>query len=136
MIKYFILLSLIFICAHDIFPKAEGCIKFFKANVTIVNDIPRGYSKPIFVRCKSKDDDLGTHLLRTGQSWGFKFCVIPFSTLFSCGIEWGSQFHVDLKAYDAKWLFVPCENNRHCTWTADANGVSSKRGEFHPWIKS
>ncbi|GER51449.1 plant self-incompatibility protein S1 family [Striga asiatica] len=128
MIKYLILLSFL-ISAQDLFHKTDGCLinKLFKVRVTLVNTIP---VDSVSMHCWSKDDDLGNRELASNQSWGFSFCLKPFSTLFACHLHWG-RAQVAFDVYDAKWVLLPCEDDNHCTWTIDESGVSPARDLFH-----
>ncbi|KAL8533125.1 hypothetical protein ACS0TY_009393 [Phlomoides rotata] len=54
--------------------------------VHVYNDLPR---ETLFVHCKSKDDDLGIHYVKAKQDYNFSFCIKPFSTLFTCHVQWG-----------------------------------------------
>nr|XP_009775233.1 PREDICTED: uncharacterized protein LOC104225164 [Nicotiana sylvestris] len=49
-------------------------------------------TKALEFRCKSKEDDLEIHKLRSGQSWNFSFHENTIrSTLFYCNFRWGSK---------------------------------------------
>ncbi|GER48946.1 plant self-incompatibility protein S1 family [Striga asiatica] len=112
----------------------RSCFFTTEIHVTFVNNLPQN-SKPLFVQCASKDDDLGNHTLAYNESWGFKFCVIPFATLFYCNLNWGELF-MSLHAYDANWDYRPCEyvrNGLGCTWKVTSAGASLAEGENHPW---
>ncbi|PKI35806.1 S-protein homolog 2-like [Punica granatum] len=91
-----------------------------KLTVEIFNKLPNGM--PLTIHCKSKDDDLGTHVLAVGQSFSFKFRVNIFgSTLFFCGASWqGGQLVFDI--YDAdRDNNVRC--NERCEWEATKDGI-------------
>ncbi|KAM6544715.1 hypothetical protein CsatB_025451 [Cannabis sativa] len=46
------------------------------------------------VHCKSKNDDLGVHVLKYDQSYRFSFTPNFWrSTLFFCGFKWKGEFH-------------------------------------------
>ncbi|GER48942.1 plant self-incompatibility protein S1 family [Striga asiatica] len=114
----------------------ESCFLTTKVFVTFVNNLPQNISKPLYVHCASKNDNLGNHTLATyGESWGFKFCPIPFTTLFYCDLNWGELF-MSLHAYDAKWGYSPCDvyiERIECTWKVVSAGVSLPGGKYHPW---
>ncbi|KAL6527120.1 hypothetical protein OROGR_016210 [Orobanche gracilis] len=130
--KHHILLLLIII-STNLFHGGESCFFYYKVHVDFVNHIPETYPQPVVVRCASKDDNLGNHTLRYNESWGFKFCVKPFSTLFYCNLRWGDS-HLSLDAYNAMWFTNPC-NKGDCTWTISLSGAGLPRGQFHYWEK-
>lgn len=60
-----------------------------KVTVEIKNDI--NPNTGLTVQCKSKEDDLGPHILEKGQAFSFKFKVNFFqTTLFFCNFRWKS----------------------------------------------
>lgn len=65
--------------------------KFKKIHVTITNRLP-GSSPPLYLHCKSHDDDLGNHILLFNQFYDWTFRMDLFeSTLFSCDFWWLEQ---------------------------------------------
>lgn len=88
------------------------------------------------VHCKSGDDDLGKHVLRHGQSYGFNFGNSIFkSTLFFCGFTWSGKLH---------YFDIFKDDNRRtsdcnlCEWKILKAGpcrVYGSRLECFPWNK-
>ncbi|XP_030506959.1 S-protein homolog 5-like [Cannabis sativa] len=66
------------------------------------------------VHCKSKDDDLGVHVLPYKGTYSFKFSRnFRGTTLFFCGFKWGNQFHrFDIYTPQSPKCNVPNE----CLW--------------------
>ena len=79
------------------------CIVISKCNaihVEIVNELESGSS--LTLHCKSKDDDLGEHVLALHQKYSFDFGAGLFKeTLFFCGITFDGISH-SFDAYDHK----------------------------------
>ncbi|XP_010523164.1 PREDICTED: uncharacterized protein LOC104801552 [Tarenaya hassleriana] len=101
--------------------------------VTITDDIARGVA--LTVHCKSKEDDLGAHVLRFGERYWFKFQTNWWkSTLFFCRFAWREE---------ARWfdIFVASRDQDTCTkcnWSIRADGPCriGKGGKCYPWNKS
>ncbi|KAL6194626.1 PREDICTED: uncharacterized protein LOC101312887 [Fragaria vesca subsp. vesca] len=99
-----------------------------KVTVTITNTLPG--NPDLTLHCKSKDDDLGEHLLHPGNSYHFRFGVSWIgTTMFWCTFQWSGQskyFHV----YD---------NDRDdcnaCTWTLREAGpcLQGKKETCYVW---
>ncbi|CAI8595959.1 unnamed protein product [Vicia faba] len=104
--------------------------------VIIINDIqpnpsPTG-SIPLYLHCKSKDNDLGFHTLGIfGQSYQFSFnpsFPVIKTTLFFCSFAWPeSSLHHYLDIYD-----YDRDSCTECIWKINKNG-GSMFGVFHPW---
>jgi len=61
-------------------------------HVSIVNNL--GDNLNVTIHCKSKDNDLGVHLLRNGDSFGWEFNDNIFgTTLFYCSFQWNGELH-------------------------------------------
>ncbi|KAF8370241.1 hypothetical protein HHK36_020386 [Tetracentron sinense] len=75
--------------SRKVIGKRHGDAIFSKHNVYVGNDLGEGVT--LNLRCASKDDDLGTHVLPYGQnySWGFRSNFWG-STLFWCDFKWGN----------------------------------------------
>ncbi|XP_012567428.1 S-protein homolog 29-like [Cicer arietinum] len=68
----------------------------------------------LVVHCKSRDDDLGVHVLRYGESTDWKFGLKIFGgTLFYCSFQWnGGNLHwIDI--YKQRRDIHTC---RTCNW--------------------
>ncbi|PKI64259.1 hypothetical protein CRG98_015369 [Punica granatum] len=93
---------------------------FDDINVSTSNQLPNG--APFTIHGKSGDDDLGSHVIGAGQSYGFSFKVNFFeTTLFFCGVGWqGGQVEFDI--YEAKRDFgLRCNNE--CKWQVRGDAV-------------
>ncbi|EOA34800.1 hypothetical protein CARUB_v10022377mg [Capsella rubella] len=84
----------------------HGFNPFAKTVVTITNNIsPQAVLR---VSCKSKDDDLGEHVLSSGQRFQWKFRPSVFRvTLFFCRFAWNNQ----VKRFD---VYTPSRDQGHC----------------------
>ncbi|KOM57721.1 hypothetical protein LR48_Vigan11g075400 [Vigna angularis] len=72
-----------------------------KKTVRVENDLTNGIS--VFLHCKSRDDDLGEHVLENGQyqEWRFRN-NIAHSTLFWCAMRASNvQSSFDVYSYKA-----------------------------------
>ncbi|XP_062104482.1 S-protein homolog 5-like [Humulus lupulus] len=89
------------------------------------------------VHCKSKDDDLGVHILRFNETYSFRFKPNFWgTTLFFCGFRWADQFHW----FDIYTPGSDCSLPSACFWSVVANGpclVDSSPPFIHcyPWNK-
>lgn len=67
------------------------------------------------IHCRSREDDLGYHVLEAGAAtqWSFNVNILG-TTLFYCDVQWGNSnwFHFD--AYDAKRDNSRCKSV--CRW--------------------
>ncbi|KAJ4837309.1 hypothetical protein Tsubulata_047624 [Turnera subulata] len=112
-----------------------ACFLKSKARIHIINDVGRPGVNLSF-RCKSKDSDLGSHVLGYRGSFSFHFCPNMFgTTLFFCSFAWGGQSHW-FDIYEAK----RDQNCGDCTWNITPTGpclVTStaplKRQLCYPW---
>ncbi|PRQ36951.1 putative plant self-incompatibility S1 [Rosa chinensis] len=74
-------------------------------HVEIINDL--GPNTDLTIHCKSKNDDLGVHLLHFQESYWINFKVKLFGgTLLFCSFQWPGSFH-HLDIYDQKRDNVP-----------------------------
>ncbi|KAE9587755.1 putative plant self-incompatibility S1 [Lupinus albus] len=65
-------------------------------------------STPLTVHCKSKDDDLGVHVLKYDEEYKFQFePSFTQNTLFFCGFTWDSNLH----------MFDIYDQDRDCKWS-------------------
>ena len=97
-------------------------LPFVKWKVNILNEMT---ASTLNVHCKSKDDDLGEHVLRVGDNynWSFKenFWI---TTLFWCRFssKYG-QVSGDV-FWTAKWDWFNEQCAHHnCTWTCRDQGI-------------
>ncbi|KAK8512674.1 hypothetical protein V6N13_082791 [Hibiscus sabdariffa] len=103
--------------------------------VLIYNDI--GAGTRLTVHCKSKDDNLGTHVLAYRQHYDFSFHRHIFrETLFFCGMQWnGTVYRFDI--YDQDRDDFCCK--KHCEWNVHRGGAcmfnreTSKFDLCHGW---
>ncbi|KAG7608270.1 Plant self-incompatibility S1 [Arabidopsis suecica] len=73
------------------------------------------------IHCKSKDDDLGFHILKEGELYGWKFHVnFQNSTLYFCGFSQGQDNKGVFDIYRAERDFYRCRN---CTWDAKKDSL-------------
>ncbi|CAN8232421.1 unnamed protein product [Cochlearia groenlandica] len=131
--EIFFILYIIFSCVISF---CNGFTLFPKLTVTITNDIGPGVA--LTIHCKSKDDDLGEHVLQPGQNFMFRFRPNwTESTIFTCSFKWSDQ----LKLFDI-WT-VPkdqavCTN---CNYSIKASGpcrsgdYKKKFDKCFPWNK-
>lgn len=86
------------------------------------------------LHCKSKDDDLGIHMLKNGEIYSFKFRESLISTTrFTCNMEWKNVkgiFDVYLDRRDSK----RCHD---CVWKVTQNGIRgySEEGKEEIWFR-
>lgn len=113
---------------------------FGKTHVRIRNDL--GSNIQLTVHCKSKEDDLGVHVLNFGETYEFSFRPSMFFkvTLFYCSFQWADQFHwFDIFNF-AEQRDKDCTN---CNWSVwDPNGPcffnskSKKYDKCYKWKKN
>lgn len=118
------------------FPKGNPLQKW---HLHVVNKLSTGHI--LFLHCKSKDDDLGTHYLRVGSefSWGFTPNYWG-TTLFWCYMRTNkahAAFNVFWPSYD-DWLFHRCDSSDCIRKAKDdriyLQNIPEKRDELvHKW---
>lgn len=92
----------------------------------VVNGL--SHNKMMFLRCQSKDNDLGKHNLKAGAEFSWKFKTHFFEkTLFWCYVRpLDAQKHAH---FDVFWcsddLYYRC-NYKNCTWIAKDDGIYIK----------
>ncbi|KAM1032646.1 hypothetical protein ACFX13_037066 [Malus domestica] len=97
--------------------------------VTIINTLESAVD--LKVHCKSKNDDLGVHVIRPKESYDFEFGVKIFwtKTLFFCGFTWSDKFRwFDIYKQDR-------DNCKNCIWKVHQNGPCLNGGPCYPWNK-
>ncbi|KAI4323482.1 hypothetical protein L6164_023081 [Bauhinia variegata] len=89
--KYVFLITLILPIAATLSSKATESLNkplYPKVKVEIFNALEGGSN--LNLHCQSKDDDLGTHVVQSGQSYQFEFHpnLVIHNTLFYCNFDW------------------------------------------------
>ncbi|KAK5833590.1 hypothetical protein PVK06_017438 [Gossypium arboreum] len=85
-INWLLSLTLLFVASEAILPR-------HKVDVLIYNYLQNGTD--LTVHCKSKDDDLGVHLLAFRNYYESKFRPNLFgTTLFYCSMQWDGIMHI------------------------------------------
>ncbi|KAL9281415.1 putative plant self-incompatibility S1 [Arabidopsis thaliana] len=115
--------------------EAKEPIRGHLTRVTIQND--NDYL--LGIHCKSRDDDLGFHILAKGELFGWKFHVnFRYSTLYFCGFSQGQMKKGVFEIYRANRDFYRCAN---CTWKAEKDGIHGYSEDpvkgylFYNWLK-
>jgi len=101
-------------------------------HVSIVNNL--GDNLNVTIHCKSKDNDLGVHLLRNGDSFGWEFNDNIFgTTLFYCSFQWNGELHW----YDIYKSDRDKDACRVCNWGVTKLGpcqfLSDESVHCFPW---
>ena len=104
-------------------PGAEVPLSSWKVN--ILNEMTKD---SLFIRCKSKDDDLGAQNLGVKQqfSWSFKENLWQ-TTLYWCYMH-NAKSHASFNVYwpeRSGWLAFRCQL-RNCIWSARDDGIYLK----------
>ncbi|KAL3655057.1 hypothetical protein CASFOL_000843 [Castilleja foliolosa] len=121
----------IFLLFTIIFRGADGCFILSKVHVTFNSHLPANNHKPLVVHCWSSEDNLGSHILMSGQSWGFSFCQKPFKTKFICELHWNGFYINHLVAFNTMWFKDMCD--KECMWKVTEQGATLQHGKFHFW---
>ncbi|KAK7374271.1 hypothetical protein VNO80_07699 [Phaseolus coccineus] len=75
----------------------------------------------LHIHCKSKDDDLGEHVLHINQAFHISFGTnYFFGTLFFCSFQWGNSPLLHFDVYDQDRDFYKCN---HCEWYVQKDGL-------------
>ncbi|XP_031374194.1 S-protein homolog 6-like [Punica granatum] len=100
----------------------------FKQKVRVeVNNV---LSSPVTIHCKSKDNDLGSHVINAHGLYSFGFNVnFIGTTLFFCGVSLQGK-RVTFDVYKASRDQSRCPH--FCEWHVDTNGVEG----FKPSAKA
>ena len=86
------------------------------AHVSIINNVSSVL--PLTTHCKSKNDDLGVHILNYNDSFGFGFAPnIWMTTLFFCSFGWGTTAELH-------WLDIYSAHKDKCECATCVSGVS------------
>ncbi|KAL9377317.1 hypothetical protein Peur_031437 [Populus x canadensis] len=114
--SHFALLILLSLLLLIIATCDAGCL-WKPTRLNINNDL--GPDLDLTIHCKSKNDDLGQHVVPFGAEYTMDFCSNFWrSTLFFCGVSWSGKFHW-FDVYDASRDSSRCGN---CNWTIHATG--------------
>ncbi|TYI84171.1 hypothetical protein E1A91_D05G345600v1 [Gossypium mustelinum] len=112
-----------------LFVASETILPRHKVDVLIYNYLQNGTD--LTVHCKSKDDDLGVHLLAFRNYYEFKFRPNLFgTTLFYCSMQWDGRMH---------WLDIYTSERDTCTyclWNVKPEGpclVEYKKVTCYSW---
>ena len=75
--------------------------------------------KVLNVHCKSKDDDLGNHVLKGNANFHVTFCVnVWATTLFWCNFNWENSHGGKYNVWWATTLIKDYCNYDNCIWVA------------------
>ncbi|PRQ36953.1 putative plant self-incompatibility S1 [Rosa chinensis] len=97
-------------------------------HVEIINDL--GPNTCLTIHCKSKDDDLGVHLLHFQETYWINFKINIFGgTLFFCSFQWPDNFH-HLDVYNQERDNVPPKECRTCRYMIRSDGGHRYNEEF------
>ncbi|XP_039067932.1 S-protein homolog 2-like [Hibiscus syriacus] len=92
--------------------------------VILYNDLED--KKELTIHCKSKDDDLGVHVLSYRESYGFRFQPNYFArTLFFCRVTSNGKSHwFDVFDGEREWTWGEgcLETDDKCVWNVRQNG--------------
>ncbi|KAM7266498.1 hypothetical protein ACFE04_004395 [Oxalis oulophora] len=85
-----------------------------RIRVIMLNAI--GPDVTVTINCKSKDDDLGIHVVQPQKTYDFSFKPNIFgSTVFICRVSWKNIVHY----FDAYYADLKC---KVCPWTLKETG--------------
>lgn len=77
--------------------------------VYILSQLPNE-SEPLIAHCRSKNDDLGSRTLHSGESFDWDFRTDFFeTTLYSCDFQWGSHTK-GMVVFSADWPYTHTYN--------------------------
>ncbi|KAJ8747306.1 hypothetical protein K2173_013089 [Erythroxylum novogranatense] len=115
----FVLLLLYITSVKSIFATSELDSFLARTSVTIYNQMKDGSN--FTVHCKSKDDDLGSHVVQVGSPYEWKFRVNFFATtLFFCDAYWKDK-SIGFNGYEAKRDLSRCP--WECVWKGSEDGL-------------
>lgn len=97
----------------------DAGIHFHKTTVKITNTLDGGMD--LTLHCKSKNDDLGVHVLQYQGYFQFHFGPSYWGkTLFYCSFSWPGTFHW-FNIYEELRDYPKCYDN--CSWMVKLNGT-------------
>ncbi|MFS8004764.1 putative plant self-incompatibility S1 [Helianthus anomalus] len=128
---------LVLILGLNVVNPCNGCPIILRGYVVhIKSDI---INDNVTVRCQSKDDDLGYHVLHSPNlEYQWKFCeTISGSTLFFCHFWWQNKeqifdvFNISM----AQWCFVDHLEGNTCNWEIKDDGFYFFEPHNYVWLK-
>src|ERR1044072_44058 len=89
-----------------------------KKHITVSNNLEGGLD--LTIHCKSRDDDLGVHVLHTSETFEWSFTPNFWgTTLFYCSFQWqGAPSILWFDIFDGS----RDDNCHRCAWTIKKNG--------------
>ncbi|KAI3461239.1 hypothetical protein Pfo_017902 [Paulownia fortunei] len=88
------------------------------------------------VHCRSREDDLGYHVLEVGGATQWSFTVNFWgTTLFYCDVQWGDSNWYHFDAYDVERDNYRCKSI--CRWMISKNGSLygyNEESSFWEWF--
>ncbi|XP_039048909.1 S-protein homolog 2-like [Hibiscus syriacus] len=111
------------------------------AGTTVIINNNLKNRKDLTIHCKSKDDDLGVHVLSYGESYDFEFEPdIFWRTLFFCRMTWNGKSHwYDVydeyveRLYGDSGGCLQIEDDK-CVWNVIEFGLCTpKTADCYPW---
>jgi len=89
--KFLLMCVLLLLSSHNVLV-VHSIFGQDKVHVNVYNDLPG--NSDLTLHCKSKDDDLGIHILHHGGqfSWNFGYSLFK-QTLFYCSFRWNNELH-------------------------------------------
>ncbi|CAA0840010.1 Plant self-incompatibility protein S1 family [Striga hermonthica] len=95
---------------------------FGRHEVNIFCEVPPNTAS-LFISCKSRDDDLGEHELRPGQSFSWHFRTNLFKrTLFYCSFWWGPKLK-QMDVFNGEWDSMFKTYYRVYNYVANGEGI-------------
>ncbi|XP_010435862.1 PREDICTED: uncharacterized protein LOC104719609 [Camelina sativa] len=93
-----------------------------------------GQNNVLKIHCKSVDDDLGFHFLRTGETYDFSFYESFLITSFDCYLWQGPhyKFHAEFEAYAGGGIIIHSKKN---FWDAREDGIYFTHGKEMPKLE-
>ncbi|KEH41974.1 leguminosin group486 secreted peptide [Medicago truncatula] len=122
--KFLLLWVLTLLSAHDVFAAHSDSIFWRTQHVNVTNYLLDNLD--LTLHCKSKDDDLGVHLLHHGDNvrWGFGLNFFG-ETLFFCSFQWNDELH-RFDIYRSDRDYGVC---RSCNWYIFQSGPCRFNGD-------
>ncbi|CAN6893064.1 unnamed protein product [Brassica oleracea var. botrytis] len=119
----FLIMVLLFGPSHELPPF------WLETTVTMTNNLG---GPLLMVHCKSKDNDLGVHMVADNTDYHFTFqSNLWKSTLFFCSFQWNNQ----VKQFDIFDALRDQDECYKCNWTIKPDGLCKldKKGKCFPW---